>query len=141
VGQPGVIIKTGDWVCPVQGAVSFTDTWGSPRSGGRKHKGVDMFGAEGTPIVAVVAGSVYFQADPAGGNAAYVNGHDGITYYYAHLRDYVGGARSVQAGELIGHLGHSGNADGDAPHLHFEIRPGGPASPAIPPYPTVAAHC
>jgi murein DD-endopeptidase MepM/ murein hydrolase activator NlpD len=141
VGEPGVIIKTGDWVCPVQGGVSFSDTWGAPRPGGRRHKGVDMFTAEGTPIVAVVAGSVLFQGDPAGGNAAYVNGHDGITYYYAHLRDYVGGARSVQAGELIGHAGHSGNADGNAPHLHFEIRPGGPAAPAISPYPTVAAHC
>jgi peptidoglycan LD-endopeptidase LytH len=141
VGQPGVVIKTGDWVCPVQGGVSFTDTWGAPRSGGRRHKGVDMFGAMGTPIVAVVSGSVFFQGDPAGGNAAYVNGHDGITYYYAHLEDYVGGARSVQAGELIGHLGDSGNADASAPHLHFEIRPGGPAAPAIPPYPTVAAHC
>jgi murein DD-endopeptidase MepM/ murein hydrolase activator NlpD len=141
VGQPGIIIRTGDWVCPVQGGVSFTDTWGAPRSGGRKHKGVDMFGAAGTPIVAVVSGSVFFQGDPAGGNAAYVNGHDGNTYYYAHLADYVGGPRSVQAGELIGHLGSSGNADGNAPHLHFEIRPGGPAAPAINPYPTVAAHC
>jgi murein DD-endopeptidase MepM/ murein hydrolase activator NlpD len=100
-----------------------------------------MFAAEGTPVVAVVAGSVSFQGDPAGGNAAYLNGRDGVTYYYAHLRDYVGGARSVQAGELIGHVGHTGNAVGDAPHLHFEIRPGGAASPAIAPFPTVAAHC
>jgi septal ring factor EnvC (AmiA/AmiB activator) len=141
VGEPGVIITTGDWVCPVQGGVSFSDSWGAPRSGGRRHKGVDMFAAEGTPIVAVVAGSVTFQGDPAGGNAAYLNGHDGITYYYAHLRDYVGGNRKVKAGELIAHNGHSGNADGAAPHLHFEIRPGGPAAPAVPPYATVAAHC
>lgn len=140
-GSAGTILVSGDWVCPVQGPVSFTDTWGSPRSGGRTHKGVDMFAAEGTPVVAVESGSVFFQGDPLGGNAAYVQGHDGISYYYAHLRDYVGGARSVSAGELIGHVGHTGDADGGAPHLHFEIRPGGPGAPAVPPYPTVRAHC
>jgi murein DD-endopeptidase MepM/ murein hydrolase activator NlpD len=141
VGEPGIIITTGDWVCPVQGPVAFIDSWGAPRSGGRKHKGVDMFAAEGTPLVAVESGSVFFQGDPLGGNAAYVQGRSGISYYYAHLRDYVGSARTVKAGELIGHVGHTGDADGGSPHLHFEIRPGGPGAPAIPPYPTVAAHC
>jgi peptidoglycan LD-endopeptidase LytH len=140
-GAPGQIIATGDWVCPVQGATTFTDTFGAPRSGGRRHHGVDMFAAMGTPLVAVTAGSVFFQGDPLGGNAAYVVGHDGNGYYYAHLRDYVGGARSVRAGELIGHVGNSGDADGGSPHLHFEIRSGGPAGAAIDPYPTVRAHC
>jgi peptidoglycan LD-endopeptidase LytH len=140
-GTAGQIIATGDWVCPVQGPTTFTDTFGAPRSGGRRHHGVDMFAAMGTPLVAVTAGSVFFQGDPLGGNAAYVVGHDGNGYYYAHLRDYVGGARSVRAGELIGHVGDSGDADGGAPHLHFEIRPGGPAGAAIDPYPTVRAHC
>jgi len=140
-GAPGQIIATGDWVCPVQGSTTFTDTFGAPRSGGRRHHGVDMFAAMGTPLVAVTSGSVFFQGDPLGGNAAYVVGHDGNGYYYAHLRDYVGGARSVRAGELIGHVGDSGDADGGAPHLHFEIRQGGPAGAAIDPYPTVRAHC
>ena len=140
-GAPGQIIATGDWVCPVQGSTTFTDTFGAPRSGGRRHHGVDMFAALGTPLVAVTAGSVFFQGDPLGGNAAYVVGHDGNGYYYAHLNDYVGGARSVRAGELIGHVGSSGDADGGSPHLHFEIRPGGPAGAAIDPYPTVRAHC
>ncbi|NIR39172.1 MAG: hypothetical protein GWN07_25190, partial [Actinobacteria bacterium] len=40
---------TGGRVCPVDGAVAFTDTWGAPRSGGRTHKGVDMIAARGTP--------------------------------------------------------------------------------------------
>jgi septal ring factor EnvC (AmiA/AmiB activator) len=86
-------------------------------------------------------GSVSFQGDPLGGNAAYVNGNDGNTYYYAHLDDYVGGARVVRAGELIGQAGSSGNADGGAPHLHFEIRAGGPNGRQIDPYPTLTAHC
>ncbi len=140
-GDPGQIIGSGDWVCPVQGAVSFTDSWGAPRSGGRTHKGTDMFAAQGTPVVAVVAGSVFFQGDPLGGLAAYVTGADGTTYYYAHLNDYVGGARNVAAGELIAHNGSSGNADGGSPHVHFEIRLGGPNGTKINPYPTVRAHC
>lgn len=139
--SPGRPIGDGQWVCPVQGSVSFNDTYGSPRSGGRSHKGVDMFAPRGTPTVAVVAGSVFFQSDPLGGLAAYVNGNDGNTYYYAHLNDYVGGGRSVSAGELIGHLGNTGDASDAPPQLHFEIRPGGPNGPRINPYVTVRAHC
>jgi|1186.fasta_scaffold49441_1 murein DD-endopeptidase MepM/ murein hydrolase activator NlpD len=138
---PGQIIGRGDWVCPVQGGVSFTDTFGAPRGNGRTHKGVDMFAAIGTPLVAVVSGSVFFQSDTLGGLAAYVQGVDGNTYYYAHLVDYVGGGRSVSAGELIGHVGNTGDASDAPPQLHFEIRPGGPNGIAIDPYPTVAAHC
>src|SRR5262245_15568636 len=137
----GTILGHGNWVCPVQGSVSFTDTFGSPRSGGRTHKGTDLFAPVGTPVVAVLSGSVFFQGDPLGGNAAYVNGSDGNTYYYAHLNDYVGGARSVQAGELIGHVGQTGDAAGAPPQLHFEIRIGGPNGTRIDPYPTLAAHC
>ena len=139
-GGAGQIIGIGSWVCPVQGTVSFTDTYGAPRSGGRTHKGVDMFAARGTPTVAVVAGSVFFQSDPLGGLAAYVNGNDGNTYYYAHLNDYVGGARSVAAGEVVGHVGDTGTTDAP-PHLHFEIRLGGPNGTRINPYPTVRSHC
>ena len=108
----GQIIVHGTWVCPVQGPVSFTDTFGAPRGGGRRHQGNDMFAPGGTPLVAVTDGSVFFQGDPLGGNAAYVQGNDGNTYYYAHLSDYVGGARSVTAGELIGHVGNTGDAAG-----------------------------
>ena len=140
-GHAGQIIVQGSWVCPVQGGVSFTDTWGAPRGNGRTHKGTDMFASTGTPVVAVTGGSVFFQADNLGGNAAYVNGGDGNTYYYAHLNDYVGGARSVSAGELIGHVGNTGDASGGPSHLHFEIRPGGPNGAQIDPYPTLAAHC
>ena len=138
--EPAQIIVSGDWVCPVQGAVSFTSSFGAPR-GGHTHKGNDLFAATGTPVVAVVSGSVFFQSDTLGGLAAYVNGNDGNTYYYAHLNDYVGGARSVSTGELIGHVGNTGDASGGASHLHFEIRPGGPNGAAIDPYPTLSAHC
>lgn len=141
VGSAGEIIASGDWVCPVQGAVSFTDTFGAPRGGGHTHHGVDMFAARGTPLVAVTGGSLFFQSDSLGGLAAYVTGSDGTTYYYAHLNDYVGGNRTVSAGEVIGHVGNTGDASGGPSHLHFEIRPGGPNGIAIDPTPTVRAHC
>lgn len=137
----GTVIGSGSWVCPVQGPHSFTNDWGTPRSGGRFHKGNDIFSPRGTPVVAPVAGSVFFQADPLGGNAAYVNGNDGNTYYMAHLNDYVGGGRAVQAGEIVGHVGNTGNASDAPPHVHFEIRPGGPNGAQINPYFTLSAHC
>jgi septal ring factor EnvC (AmiA/AmiB activator) len=139
-GGAGPILGSGGWICPVQGPVSFTDTWGSPRGGGRIHKGVDMFAARGTPVVAVTGGSVWYQGDPAGGNAAYVDASDGNTYYYAHLNSYVGENRAVSAGELIGTVGNSGTSSAPT-HLHFEIRIGGANGQRINPYPTVAAHC
>ena len=71
----------------------------------------------------------------AGGNAAYLNGSDGNTYYYAHFDSFVGAARSVSAGEIIGMTGMTGNAT--APHLHFEIRVGGPNGSRTNPYPTL----
>ena len=117
----------GTWVCPVQGPVSFTDDLRVARAAvAARTRATTCSRRGGTPSSRVTAGSVFFQGDPLGGNAAYVNGNDGNTYYDAHLHDYVGGARPVQAGELIGHVGNTGDAAGGPTHLHFEIRPGGP---------------
>jgi murein DD-endopeptidase MepM/ murein hydrolase activator NlpD len=125
----------------VQGPVSFHDDFGDPRSGGRRHGGNDMFAATGTPAVAPTAGSMFFQSDPLGGLAFYVTDSQNNTYYGAHLNDYVGSSRSVHAGELIGHVGNTGDASGGPSHLHFEIRVGGPNGRKIDPYPTLIQHC
>lgn len=123
--------------CPVQGAVSFIDSWGYPRSGGRRHKGVDMMASIGTPIVAPVSGSVSHRSNRVGGRSFHLNGDDGNYYYGTHLSAY-GESGSVSAGTVIGYVGDDGNARG-IPHLHFEIHPGGGS--AVNPYPAVRAAC
>jgi peptidoglycan LD-endopeptidase LytH len=133
----GAIYGSAGWQCPVAGPAAFADTWGAPRSGGRRHQGVDMISPRGTPLVAVVGGVATSKTNRLGGNTVYLAGSDGHRYYYAHL-DSWGTLGSVSAGTVIGYVGDTGNATG-TPHLHFEIHPNGGA--AVNPYPTVRAFC
>jgi murein DD-endopeptidase MepM/ murein hydrolase activator NlpD len=135
---PVVLRSGGGVVCPVAGSTAFSDTWGDPRSGGRRHLGVDMFGAYGTPLVALESGVASDNSGGAGGVALVLDADSGVQYYYAHL-DSIAQLGHVQAGQVIGYLGDSGNAAG-APHLHIEIHPGGWGT-AENPYPTIAAAC
>lgn len=132
----------GQGACPVAGAVSFTDSWGAPRSGGRSHKGVDMIAARGVPIVAIFSGKISrFSTSSLGGNSIYFVSDDGDLYYYAHLDGYadVGTGEQVAAGTVIGYNGSTGNAPDYLPHLHFEYHPGGGS--AVNPYPLVRGLC
>lgn len=131
----------GSFACPVDGPNSFTDTWGDPRSGGRRHQGVDIYAASGTPSAAVVDGTILrLTRSSRGGISLYLRGGDGSEYFYAHLSGYaVSAGQRVSAGQHVAYVGNTGNARGGVPHLHFEIHPGGGA--AINPYPTVRAAC
>jgi murein DD-endopeptidase MepM/ murein hydrolase activator NlpD len=128
----------GSIVCPVSGSTGFSDTWGAPRSGGRRHEGVDMMASTGTPLVAVVSGRVSFSVTSLGGLSAYVYGSNGNKYFYAHLSAWEGSNREVTQGDIIGYVGDSGNATG-TPHLHFQVHPGG--GRPVNPYPSVRAAC
>jgi murein DD-endopeptidase MepM/ murein hydrolase activator NlpD len=124
-------------ICPVQGPVSFVDSFGWPRSGGRSHQGIDMMSPYGTPVVATSAGNAVAAPNSLGGNAVilYHSGSADWTYY-AHFSSY-GTTGQVGAGTVIGYVGSTGNTGVN--HLHFEYHPGGGA--AINPYGMLLAVC
>ena len=122
--------------CPIDGAATYEDSWGWARSGGRSHEGVDMIADRGTPVVAVSDGDALFKSNRLGGNAVWLTAANGDKFYYAHLDSFSGDSRTVQAGDVIGYVGSTGNAGG--PHLHFETLPGGSVEN---PYPHALAAC
>jgi murein DD-endopeptidase MepM/ murein hydrolase activator NlpD len=125
-----------DVLFPVDGQYQFIDSFLAPRYvGGRfhhRHQGADIFAAHGTPLVAVERGVLFrIGTGTLGGIKLWLLGESGTAYYYAHLARYadvVGEGVFVEAGTVIGYVGDTGNARGGAPHLHFEVRPGGGAA-------------
>jgi len=98
--------------------------FGTPRSGGRTHGGIDIQGNVGDPIVAFAGGKVTVSPNNgAAGNTVRITHDDGSVTKYFHLDEFSvrNGAR-VEAGQQIGTMGRSGNtpAQGDT-HLHFEL--------------------
>lgn len=132
--QPGASM-----VCPVDGPVSFIDSWGYPRSGGRSHEGTDLMADYGTPVVAIVSGTITLS--DYGDSAGYwqiLSGDDGNDYWYMHNQENLVNGGHVQAGEQIATVGDTGNATG-VPHVHFEYHPGGGGP--VNPYPLVRPLC
>ena len=127
---------TGAWLCPVARSV-FTNDWGQPRSGGRRHEGNDMMAARGTPVVASVAGVVKRSTSSTGGLTVSLSGADGFTYVGMHLSAYRAEG-PVAAGDVIGYVGDSGNARGTN-HLHFEIHAGSGAK--LNPFAILRRYC
>ena len=136
---------------PLENRVSWTDTFGAARSGGRTHAGNDLMAPKMTPILAVVDGKLDW-LNLTGKLSSYNNlpyynillrGDDGNDYFYIHLNndtpgtdDGQGGVEyayapgltngtRVQRGQVIGYVGDSGNAEDVGSHLHFEIHLGG----------------
>jgi murein DD-endopeptidase MepM/ murein hydrolase activator NlpD len=114
----------GPWVSPLAGA-SYVLTAGFGECGSHWsacHTGLDLAAPTGTPVVAGSAGVVTFAGwDGAYGNAVHILHTDGLSTWYAHLSriDSTRGAR-VDAGDLVGLVGATGNTTG--PHLHLEVR-------------------
>jgi murein DD-endopeptidase MepM/ murein hydrolase activator NlpD len=127
---------------PVQAPCRYTDTWGVARGGGRVHLGTDITAAEGQEVYAVQTGEItklYSEAtDALAGNGVRLRQPDGTFYFYAHMSALAPGIAAgtqVTAGQLLGWVGHTGNAGVD--HLHLEIHPQGGA--AVNSYPIIVA--
>ncbi len=150
-------------VFPVDGNVTYTDTFGAPRTG-HTHEGQDLMGQKMMRLVSAVDGTVHrlvFNNASTGGNSITIKGADGWTYHYLHVNNdtpgtddglatrdqafptnIVVGAR-VAKGQLIAYMGDSGNAESAGAHLHFEIRepplPGAYTGAPINPYASLQA--
>jgi hypothetical protein len=139
-------------VFPVVAKVSYTNDFGAPRYSG-SHQANDIMAAWRAPVVAVEPGkAVKWTSSSSAGCMLYLYGRSGTTYMYVHLNNdrtrrndnrggcrngiaYAPGLRSgqyVAAGRLIAYVGDSGDANGIATHLHFELHPNGGA--AVSPY-------
>jgi hypothetical protein len=135
-------------VFPVLGTVDFSDDYGAPRPQGR-HEGIDILAPRHALALAAEPGRVrFYTGSSRAGCMLYLDGKSGTTYYYIHLNNdltngndnrgeckpgvsYAKGLKSgtrVSAGQPIGYVGDSGDANGIHPHLHFEVHPQGGAS-------------
>ena len=138
---------------PVAGPTTYQDDFGQPRPGG-PHQGNDLMAAKKTPVIAVEGGRVEFwTTSGSAGCMLYLYGDSGTMYEYIHLNNdvtmqndnrgkcvagmsYAKGLKDgqhVAAGQQIGYVGDSGDANGGPSHLHFEVHPKGGA--AVDPYP------
>ncbi|MDX6628268.1 MAG: peptidoglycan LD-endopeptidase LytH [Gaiellales bacterium] len=121
---------------PVAGGAHYGHDFGNFRADTGFHEGSDLFAPAGTPLVAVQSGVLHNVGwNRLGGWRLWVEDEHGNWFYYAHLSAYSPIAKNdahVNAGDVIGFLGSTGDAQGGTPHLHFEIHPGGQW--AVPPY-------
>jgi len=131
----------GGYVFPVVGGARFSDDFGGPRAETGFHQGIDLFSANGTPLVAVHDGTLFRVGwNRLGGWRLWLDDGQGNYFYYAHLSAYSDLARDgarVRAGDVIGYMGDTGDARGTPFHLHFEIHPD--AGWAVPPIAYVTA--
>ena len=128
---------------PVGGEPSFSDDYGAPRAtiASGSHEGNDIFAPMGTPIVAVADGRIYrVGTRKVSGNRLWLRDRAGYRFFYAHLADFAAAAfngADVRAGEVIGYVGNTGDAEPTPPHLHFEVHL--PDGTAINPFPVITA--
>jgi murein DD-endopeptidase MepM/ murein hydrolase activator NlpD len=124
-------LTAGGYVFPVYGPSSFVDTFGALRGdiSSGWHHGDDIFAPLGAPLLAVASGTVFSVGwNKVGGNRLWLRDGQGNLFYYAHLSAFsplaVNGSK-VNAGDVIGFVGNTGDAQGTPFHLHFEVHPVG----------------
>jgi murein DD-endopeptidase MepM/ murein hydrolase activator NlpD len=132
------------------GPGQLTDTFDDLRGGERRHEALDIPAPTGTPVLAVADGHIekLFTSVPGGLTIYQFEPHGRHAYYYAHLQGYAPGLaekQPVRRGQVIGYVGSTGNADPEAPHLHFAVFELGPEKrwwqgTAIDPYPLLTGH-
>jgi murein DD-endopeptidase MepM/ murein hydrolase activator NlpD len=121
-------LTAGGYVFPVHGPSSWSDTFRAARAAPVGwHHGIDIFAQLGAPLLAVASGTLFSVGwNDIGGYRLWLRDDEGNEFYYAHLSAFstlaVEGAR-VRAGDVIGFLGSTGDAEGTPYHLHFEIHP------------------
>ena len=122
-------LTAGGYVFPVYGPSSSGDTFGAFRGdvAGNWHHGDDIFAPLGAPILACADGTVFSVGwNDVGGNRLWLRDSQGNEFYYAHLSAFTPLARNgmhVKAGEMLGFVGNTGDAQGTPTHLHFEVHP------------------
>ena len=142
-------LTAGGYVFPVYGPlVSFGDSYGAFRGdvAGNWHHGDDIFAPLGAPLLACADGTVFSVGwNDVGGNRLWLRDSQGNEFYYAHLSAFsplAKNGRHVKAGEVVGFVGNTGDAQGTPPHLHFEVHPGVPgAAPGVDGYPLLLILC
>ena len=133
-------LTAGGYAFPVYGDVNYDSTFGAPRAPPIGfHEGNDIFAEFGSPVVAVTDGHITKVGTlEISGNRLWVIADNGDGFFYAHLSSFSDRARNgarVKAGEVLGFVGNTGDAEETPPHVHFEVHPGGIAKEAVDPYP------
>lgn len=135
---------------PVEGiaAADLVDSFADARGQDRVHDALDIMAPEGTPVLAAADGPIVKLFDSVQGGVTLYQFDDAgqVAFYYAHLQRYAEGVqegKQLHQGDVLGYVGHTGNANPAAPHLHFAIFVLGPEKrwwqgEAINPYPLLA---
>jgi murein DD-endopeptidase MepM/ murein hydrolase activator NlpD len=123
---------------PVAAQATWTNDWHARRCEPTPHlhEGIDIFAADGAPVVATAEGRITQRGSGAiSGMGLEITDESGIQYFYAHLSGFATGlslGQTVQTGQVLGFVGTTGNARGTSPHLHLEIQPDGVPVPPKP---------
>jgi murein DD-endopeptidase MepM/ murein hydrolase activator NlpD len=126
--DPTAELRDRDLLVPVRGVdrAALRSSFDERRGGTRRHEAMDILAPRHTPVIAVERGTIarLFSSDRGGITIYQFDPTGAYVYYYAHLQQYADGLKegaAVEAGQVIGYVGTSGNAPPETPHLHFAI--------------------